>query len=60
MINNQPIKMLRVTKVEIKESKYNISPGIRKALADQSYDTAKSMTDNDKLIFKDILHKTGF
>ena len=54
------MKMLRGTKVEIKENKYIISPGIRKVLVDQSYDTAKSMTDNDKLIFRDILQKTGY
>ena len=43
--------MLRGTKVEINESKNDISPGIRKVLVDQSYDTAKSMTDKDKLFF---------
>ena len=60
MINNHPIKMLRGTKVEINENKYNIFPGIRKVLVDQSYDTAKSMTDKDKLIFRGILQKTGY
>ena len=60
MINNYPIKMLRGTKVEINVKKYNISPGIRKVLVDQTYDTAKSMTDDDKLIFRDILQKTGY
>ena len=60
MINNHPIKMLRGTKVEIDENKYNITPGIRKVLVNQSYDTAKSMTDEDKLIFRDILQKTGY
>ena len=52
--------MLRGTKVEINENNYNISPGIRKVLVNQSYDTAKSMTDKDKIIFKDILQKTGY
>ena len=60
MIINHPIKMLRGTKLEINESKYNIYPGIRKVLVDHSYDTAKSMTDKDKLIFRDILQKTGY
>ena len=60
MINNHPIKMLRGTKVEINKNKYNISPGIRKVLVDKSYDSAKSMTDNDKLIFRDISWKTGY
>ena len=60
MIINHPIKMLKGTMVEINENKYNISPGIRKVLVDQTYDTAKSMTDKDKLIFRDILQKTGY
>ena len=59
-INNHPIKKLRGTKAEINENKYNISPGIRKVLVDQSCDTAKSMADKDKLIFRVILHKTGY
>ena len=60
MIKNHPIKMLRGTKVEINENKYNITPGFRKVLVDQSYDTAKSMNDEDKIIFRDILQKTGY
>ena len=60
MTNNHPIKMLKGTMVEINEDKYNISPGIRKVLVDQTYDTAKSMTDKDKLIFRDVLQKTGY
>ena len=60
MINDHPIKMLRGTKVEINENKYNITPGLRKVLVDQTYDTAKSMTDKDKLIFRDTLQKTGY
>ena len=51
---------MRGTNVEINENKHNKSPGIRKVLVDQSYDTARSMTDNDKVIFRDILQKTGF
>ena len=52
--------MLRGTTVEINENNYKISPGIRKVLVDQSYDTAKSMTDKDKLVLRDILQKTGY
>ena len=60
MLNNHPIKKLRRTRVEINENKYNISPGIQNVLVDHSYDSAKSMTDKDKLIFRDILQKTGY
>ena len=59
-IINHPIKILRGTIVEINENKYNIFPGIRKVLVDQTYETAESMTDKDKLVFRDILQKTGF
>ena len=41
-------------------TKKYISPGIRKVLVDQSYDTAKPTTDDDKIIFRDILQKTGY
>ena len=60
IITNHHNKMLRGTETEINENKYNISPGIRKVLVDQSYDTAKSMIDKDNLIFRDILQETGY
>ena len=60
MINNHPIEFLMRTKAEINENKYNISPGNRKVIVDQSNDTAKSMTDKDKLFFKYTLQKTGY
>ena len=52
--------MLRGSTVEINENKCNITPGVRKVLVDQSYDTPKSMIDKDKLIFRDILQETGY
>ena len=52
--------MLRGTKVKINENKYKITPGLRKVILDESYDTAKSMTDKNKLISRDILQKTGY
>ena len=60
MINNHPIKMLRGTKVEIIENNFHISPGIRKVLIDQSYDTAESMTEKDKIIFRENSQKTSY
>ena len=60
MIINHPTKMFRGTEVGIKENKYNISPGNRKVLIDQSNDTAESMTDKDKIIFREFLQKTGY
>ena len=58
MLNNHPIKNIRGTEVEIKENIYDITLGIRKVSVDQTYDTAKLMTDKDKLIFRDISQKT--
>ena len=51
---NYPIKSSRRTNVEINENKYNISPAFRKVLVDQTYDTAKSLTDKDNINFRDI------
>ena len=58
MINNHPIKMLRGTKVEINENKYSITPGLQKNFTDTKYETAESMSDTEKVVFKDILSKT--
>ena len=52
--------MLRGTNIKINQNKCNKSPGIRNVSVDQSYDTAKSRTDKDKLLFRDILQKTGY
>ena len=60
MINSHPIKTSKGTSVKINEKKYNITPGLQKVFTDHSYDTAKSMSDEDKVIFRDILVKTGY
>ena len=54
MLNNHLIKLLRRTEVEIIDKKFNITPGLQKVFTDQSYKTAKSMNDNDKVVFRDI------
>ena len=54
MINNYPIKMVGGTKIEINDSEYNITSGLQKALTSKSYDTANSMNDMEKVIFRDI------
>ena len=58
LLNNYPIKMFRGTEVEIND-KYNITPGIQKVFVFSTYDVAKSMNDTEKLVFRDILQKTG-
>ena len=57
MLNDQPIKMLRGTEVEINGNKYNIAPGLQKVFTDKSYDTAESMNDMEKIVFRYILTK---
>ena len=60
ILNNYPIKKSRGSKIKVNENKFNITPGLHKVFTDQSYDTAKSMTDTEKLVFRDILQKTGY
>ena len=60
MIKNFPIKMIGGTKVEINDNKYNITSGLQKAFTDKSYDTANSMNDMEKDIFRDILQKINY
>ena len=50
--------MLRGTEVEIDDNKNNITPGLQKVFTDTSYITAKSMSDMEKLVFRDILQRT--
>ena len=44
----KPMKTLGGTNVQINEKKYDITPGIQKALVGSSYDTMKSMPVMDK------------
>ena len=55
-----PAKMLHGTEVEINDRKYDISPGIQEVFTDTTYNTAKSMSDMEKLVFRDILQKTDY
>ena len=59
MMNKDPIKMLRGTEVKIINIEYNVTPGIQKVITDKSYNTAKSMNDKEKLVFRDILQETN-
>ena len=57
MLNKYPIEISTGTKVKIKDKEYNITLGIQKVLVDSTYDTAKSMNETEKLVFRDILQK---
>ena len=60
MWNDHPVKILGGTKTQIKEKKYDMTPGTQIVLVNSSYDTAKSMSDMEKLVFRDMLHTTGY
>ena len=60
ILNNYPIKMQGGTKLEINENEYNITPGLQKVFTDTKYETAKSMSDMEKVVFRDILQKTNY
>ena len=60
MLNIYPIKILHGIEVEINDTEYNITPSIQKVFTDTTYNTIKSMNDRDKLVFRDMLQKTGF
>ena len=60
MINNYLLKMVGGTKVEINDNEYNITSGLQKVFTNKSYDTANSMNDMEKVIFRDILQKSNY
>ena len=60
MLNNYPIKTPGGTNVKIGGNKYDITPGLQKVYTDTKYETAKSMSDTEKVVFKDILSKTNY
>ena len=60
ILNNHPIKMPGGTKIEIDKNEYNITPGLQNVFTDTKYETAKSMSDMEKVVFRDILQKTNY
>ena len=60
MLNKYPIKTPGGTNEKNNENEYNITQDLQKVFTNHSYDTAKSMSDKNKVIFRDILLKTGY
>ena len=60
MINNIPIKSPGGTRIENNENEYDLTQGIRNVLTNKTYKTAKSMNNNEKIVFRDFLNKTGY
>ena len=57
MWNIYPNKTLGGTEVEILDKNYIITPSIRKVLLDSSYNSAKSIDDMIKVVFRYIYYK---
>ena len=57
-LNNFSIGTPGRTEVEISGNKCDITPGLQKAFTDTKYETAKSMNDTEKVVFREILSKT--
>ena len=57
IFNNFSIGTPGGTEVEISGNKYDITPGLQKVFTDTKYETAKSMSDMEKVVFRDILSK---
>ena len=60
ILNNYPTKTPGGTSVKISGKKYDITPGFQKVFTDTKYETAKSMSDTEEVVFKDILSKTKY
>ena len=60
ILNNFSIGTPGGTKVEISGNKYDITPGLQKVFTDKKCETAKSMSDTEKVVFRDILSKTNY
>ena len=60
ILNNYPSETPGGTNVKISGNKYDITQGLRKVFIDAKYETAKSMSDTEKVVFKDILSKTNY
>ena len=48
------------TEVEISGNKYDKTPGPQKVFTETKYETAKTMSDTEKVVFRDILSKTKY
>ena len=60
ILNNFSIGTPGGSEVEISGNKYNVTPGLQKVFTDTKYETAKSMSDTEKVVFRDILSKTNY
>ena len=60
MLNNIHIKSPGGTKIQIGEDEYDLTKGIRNVLTKKTYKSIKSLNDNEKVVLRDFLSKTGY
>ena len=60
MMNNIPIKSPGGTKIQNYEDEYDLTKGIRNVLIKKTYKSIKSLNDNEKVVLRDFLSKTGY
>ena len=60
LMNDIPIKSPGGTKIKVNENEYDLTKGIQNVLTNKTYKTAKSMSDTEKVVFRDFLSKTGY
>ena len=60
VMNNIPIKSPGGTKIQIYENEYDLTKGIRNVLTKKTYNSTKSLNNNEKVVLRDFLGKTGY
>ena len=60
MLNNIPIKSPGGTKILVDENEYDLTKGIRNVLTKNTSESIKSLNNNEKVVLRDFLSKTGY
>ena len=60
MLNIIPIKSPGGTKIQVDENEYDLTKVIRNVLFKKTYKSIKSLNDNEKVVLRDFLSKTGY
>ena len=60
MLNNIPIKSPGGTKILVDENEYDLTKGIRNVIIKKTSKSLKSLNDNEKVVSRDLLSKTGY
>ena len=59
-MNNFSIGTPGGTEIEISGNKFDITPGLQEVFTDTQHETAKTMSETEKVVFRDILSKTNY